>query len=86
VKTFWYGLFRGNLTTLQKVDQATVWALELKAWRYSSQVKALGSVIICPAFLCLTWVKARQSIKSGKAEEGRPPNFTGKARQGKVDW
>jgi hypothetical protein len=34
--------------------------------------------------LCLALVKARQSTKSGKAEEGRPLNFTDKARQGKA--
>jgi hypothetical protein len=34
---FWYGLFPGDLTALQKVDQVTVRALELKAPRFSTR-------------------------------------------------
>lgn len=35
VKDFWYGLLHGDLIALQKVDQATVQAVELMAPRYS---------------------------------------------------
>ncbi|TVY13719.1 hypothetical protein LARI1_G009020, partial [Lachnellula arida] len=37
IKVVWHRLLRGDKTALQKVDQATVRALELKAPRYSKQ-------------------------------------------------